>query len=210
MAKRNQVATVSETLDTLRGGDGAVSIKLATLPEAIGPAAEVGMHVVARGLDGKPQRDDKGRLIRVAVTGAHVAAWARILPEAELVAALGLGPDGVVAGAPLRAWLAARGSDVTSAQRDAVVDVVAAGLSRVTATIATRRDALVADGALARQAATGRDWTARGAFRWATTARNKGLTVRDAAPVRALGAALEAEAAAVVAAFDAVAGLLPR
>lgn len=210
MAKRNQIATVSEVLDNLRGGEGAVSIALATLPEAIGPAAEVGMHVVARGLDGRPMRDEAGRLIRVAVTGAHIAAWARILPEAELVAALGLGPDGVVAGAPLRAWLAAQGGDATSEQRDAMVDVVAAGLSRVTATIATRRDALVADGALARQAATGSDWTARGAARWAQTVADKGLTVRDATPVRALAATLEAEAAAVVAASDAVAGLLPR
>lgn len=197
-------------IQTIANDHGEVHLPQASLPEAVQPRQTVTMLVVKRGLQG-PERDAAGKLVREPVTGRHIAAWARILPEAELAQALGM-VDGVARGAPLRQWLAAQGGDVTSAHRDAVADAVAAGLSRVTATLATRRDALAYDGKLALQTARGTDWTAKGAATWAQGMRDRGLTV-DAAkaePVRAMARTLEEAHAALASASDAVAGVLPR
>jgi hypothetical protein len=167
----------------------------AHITEVVSGSNALTLTIPQRGLDGKPVVVD-GKLQRRPVTEADVDLWRSRLPAELVDAALGVRP----CGAPLRQWLADRDAAEAAAVRGMVADVIAAGVSRVTTTAGTIRDALASNVALARAEATGRAMSAAGVQRWAERVQARGLTVQRPEVVAGMAATLEADAAHTLAA----------
>jgi len=170
-----------------------------------------------RGLDGKPVVVD-GKLQRRAVTQADVDLWRDRMPAELVDAALGLTVTGTgkkatetatPSGAGLRQWFAGLDAETAKGVRGMVTDCIAAGVSRVTATVGALRGELASNAVLARATANGRNLSAPQVQRWAEQCAARGLSVTEAgrATVTAMAGKLDAEAAATAAAAESLRGL---
>lgn len=194
-----------------------MQFKHANIAQTMAHASPLTLTIPNRGMDGKPVVVN-GKLQRRAVTQADVDLWRQRMPADLVDAALGLSVTGTgkkatetatPAGAGLRQWLAGLDAETAKALRGMVTDCIAAGVSRVTATVGALRGELASNAVLARATANGRDLSAPQVQRWAEACAARGLSVTEAgrATVQAMSGKLDADAAATAAAADSLRSL---